>query len=217
VSTVNDRIRALVAAGETRTSVIASAVGCNVTTVRRHLRQDGVPPSPLPPPSGWTEAKVELLRQLFHDGLTARMIAARIGGVTRNAVIAKLHRIGLAGGGPTRAYAPRQRRPVRKPSPRPPMVYGNPALRNLYLVKTPEPVADAAVDIPRKKLTELEDGDCRWPVTVGEGDHRFCASPKITGLPYCDAHSRRAFEPPVARRQREPAERISTFADSEAE
>jgi GcrA cell cycle regulator len=221
VSTVNDRIRALVAAGETRTSVIASAVGCDVTTVRRHLRQDGVPPSLSPvQPSAWTEAKVELLRELHHDGLTASQMAARIGGVSRNAVISKLHRIGLAGGGPKRAYAPRLRRPVRKPNPRPPMVYGNPALRNLYVLH-PERQPFQELDIPmaeRRSIQTLEEVDCRWP--IGDPQHpdfHFCGRHKIAGLPYCDVHARVTYEPPVARRPREPAERIPTFADSEAE
>jgi GcrA cell cycle regulator len=41
---------------------------------------------------GWTDERVELLKKLWADGLSASQIAARLGGVTRNAVIGKVHR-----------------------------------------------------------------------------------------------------------------------------
>jgi GcrA cell cycle regulator len=45
---------------------------------------------------GWTEERVELLKKLWADGLSASQIAGRLGEVTRNAVIGKVHRLGLA-------------------------------------------------------------------------------------------------------------------------
>ncbi len=45
----------------------------------------------------WTEERVALLRRLWEDGQSASKIAAQLGGVTRNAVIGKVHRLGLAG------------------------------------------------------------------------------------------------------------------------
>ena len=46
----------------------------------------------------WSEERVELLRKLWEDGLSASRIAAELaGGVTRNAVIGKVHRLGLSG------------------------------------------------------------------------------------------------------------------------
>ncbi len=45
----------------------------------------------------WTEERVELLRKLWGDGLSAAQVAAELGpGITRNAVIGKIHRLGLA-------------------------------------------------------------------------------------------------------------------------
>ena len=44
----------------------------------------------------WTEERVELLRKLWAEGLSASQIAGRLGEVTRNAVIGKVHRLGLA-------------------------------------------------------------------------------------------------------------------------
>jgi GcrA cell cycle regulator len=45
----------------------------------------------------WTDERVELLRKLWSDGLSASQIAAELGGITRNAVIGKVHRLGLSG------------------------------------------------------------------------------------------------------------------------
>src|SRR5947207_1913245 len=45
----------------------------------------------------WTDERVELLKKLWADGLSASQIAAELGGVTRNAVIGKVHRLGLSG------------------------------------------------------------------------------------------------------------------------
>ncbi len=46
---------------------------------------------------GWTEERVEQLKTLWTEGLSASQIARVMGGVTRNAVIGKVHRLGLAG------------------------------------------------------------------------------------------------------------------------
>src|SRR5436305_12771417 len=45
----------------------------------------------------WTDERVELLKKLWADGLSASRIAAELGGITRNAVIGKVHRLGLSG------------------------------------------------------------------------------------------------------------------------
>src|ERR1700756_665596 len=67
---------------------------------------------------GWTDERVELLKKLWQDGLSASQIAKQLGGVTRNAVIGKVHRLGLSGRAapskPARTLfkAPRPPRPV---------------------------------------------------------------------------------------------------------
>ena len=59
----------------------------------------------------WTDERVELLKKLWSDGLSASQIAAELGGVTRNAVIGKVHRLGLSGRAKSaNAGAPRQRK-----------------------------------------------------------------------------------------------------------
>src|SRR5271167_4424071 len=46
---------------------------------------------------GWTDERVELLKKLWADGLSASQIATELGGITRNSVIGKVHRLGLSG------------------------------------------------------------------------------------------------------------------------
>lgn len=63
----------------------------------------------------WTEERVEKLKELWTEGMSASQIAKTLGGVTRNAVIGKVHRLGLSnrsGGQPAE-----EARPAEKPSP----------------------------------------------------------------------------------------------------
>eukprot|EP01037_Dinobryon_pediforme_P021064 gene21064-21834_t len=69
---------------------------------------------------GWTDERVDLLRKLWGEGLSASQIAAELTGVTRNAVIGKVHRLGLSG----RAKAPvpgaqRPKKVATRPGPEP--------------------------------------------------------------------------------------------------
>ena len=60
----------------------------------------------------WNDERVELLKKLWAEGLSASQIAGRLGGVTRNAVIGKVHRLGLSGRATTsrmKIMRPRQR------------------------------------------------------------------------------------------------------------
>jgi len=62
----------------------------------------------------WTEERIEALRSLWMQGLTASQIAERLGGVSRNAVIGKAHRLGLSA-----RPSPIKREPGAKPVPMP--------------------------------------------------------------------------------------------------
>lgn len=67
--------------------------------------------------TGWTEARVETLKRLFAEGLSASQIAAELGGVSRSAVIGKAHRIGLTGWRKVSGTAKPRRARVRPPRP----------------------------------------------------------------------------------------------------
>src|SRR2546423_14227141 len=64
----------------------------------------------------WTDERVELLKKLWAEGLSASQIAAELGGITRNAVIGKVHRLGPSG----RAKAPSSTAPRPRKPPAPP-------------------------------------------------------------------------------------------------
>jgi GcrA cell cycle regulator len=63
---------------------------------------------------GWTDERVELLKKLWQEGLSASQIAKALGGVTRNSVIGKVHRLGLSGRAPASKPTAIQRRPARR-------------------------------------------------------------------------------------------------------
>ena len=93
----------------------------------------------------WTDERVELLKKLWSDGLSASQIAAELGdGVTRNAVIGKVHRLGLSGRGKAKAAsAPRPRKATRAPSAPSPI---SPATRgNIVLAPIPRAAVGRAI------------------------------------------------------------------------
>jgi GcrA cell cycle regulator len=160
----------------------------------------------------WTDERVETLKKLWADGHSASQIAAELGGITRNAVIGKVHRLGLSGRAKSpSSAAPRPRKPragsqmlrVSRSSMR-----GNTALAHAYeLDIEPEPqLIDNVIPLgQRRSLLELTEDTCRWPIgDPGAADFFFCGGPTITSLPYCAYHSRVAYQPANVRRDRRP-------------
>ncbi|MGF1650207.1 MAG: GcrA family cell cycle regulator [Hyphomicrobiaceae bacterium] len=158
----------------------------------------------------WTDDRVETLKKLWSEGLSASQIAGRLGGVSRNAVIGKVHRLGLSGRATTtrststraRRHLPTLKRPQRPRFNQP----GNPALRALYAPDADLPALPSDHnEIPpheRIPLIELKECSCRWPIGDPQtGEFGFCNAQAVPGLPYCEAHARRAFQPPQARRR----------------
>jgi len=155
----------------------------------------------------WTDERVELLKKLWADGLSASQIAGELGGITRNAVIGKVHRLGLSGRAKSpSSSAPRVRKPrshmlrVSRSSMR-----GNTALALAYDMESelePEPVELVIPVEQRRSLLELNENTCRWPIGDPSGpEFYFCGGTPITGLPYCAHHSRVAYQPAVDRRR----------------
>jgi GcrA cell cycle regulator len=159
---------------------------------------------------GWNDERVDLLKKLWSDGLSASQIAGRLGGVTRNAVIGKVHRLGLSGRATTsrmKSHRPRARSQVTKRLMKPRFAnLGNPALRQLYLGDT-EPYVPSAEELviplaERRSIQTLTEACCRWPIgDPQQPDFHFCGKKKVVGLPYCEFHARRAFQPPQPRRR----------------
>jgi GcrA cell cycle regulator len=160
----------------------------------------------------WTEERVELLKRLWSEGLSASRIAAEMGGVTRNAVIGKVHRLGLSGRGKTNTPAqqrPRKPRPQAAPVPLARPIRGNVAL---LPVPAPAPVApepavqlDEEVVVPlsqRVTIMELRESMCRWPLgDPTTPEFRFCGGGASPGVPYCGYHARIAYQPVTERKR----------------
>ncbi len=161
----------------------------------------------------WTDERVENLKKFWQEGLSASQIAVRLGGVTRNAVIGKVHRLGLSGRANTqRPKSIRPRRtatavPQKRLPTKPRFAQtGNSAFRALYQGDTETytpPVEELVIpEKERKYITTLTESCCRWPIgDPQQADFHFCGKSKVTGLPYCEFHARRAFQPPQARRR----------------
>jgi GcrA cell cycle regulator len=173
----------------------------------------------------WTEERVETLKKLWAEGLSASQIAARLAqGVTRNAVIGKVHRLNLSGRAQQpRSTAPRAPRKPREPShpgrstgmPSLPSA-GNTALKSYLRPETarrhvalPEPQPVRLVDLPkdgRVTILHLSDKTCKWP--IGDPGHEnfcFCGHGPRAGSPYCEYHAQLAYQPLQDRRHRRPA------------
>jgi GcrA cell cycle regulator len=173
----------------------------------------------------WTDERVERLKKLWADGLSASQIAAQLGGVSRNAVIGKVHRLNLPGraksGGQAsvrtkrttaaprapnyagRTAATQITRPVGRSS-------GGAALKqdvDLDVVASEEidtrPMDDVVVPISRRlTLVELSERTCKWPVgdPLQDGFH-FCGNDSGDASPYCGYHAKMAFQPSSERKR----------------
>jgi GcrA cell cycle regulator len=158
----------------------------------------------------WNDERVEQLKKLWAEGLSASQIAGRLGGVTRNAVIGKVHRLGLSGRATTSRMKTHRARPratavKRHARPRFPLV-GNSPLRALYVPEAEPfvpPVEELVIPLDqRKTIQTLTECNCRWPIGDPQmEDFHFCNRNKVPGLPYCEFHARRAYQPPQPRRR----------------
>jgi GcrA cell cycle regulator len=142
---------------------------------------------------GWTDERVETLKKLWLDGLSASQIAKHLGGVTRNAVIGKVHRLGLSG----RATPSQPQRTAFK-TPRAP----RPAV-NVQPRRSTEltlPTIPARVFYPEEpgSATVLTLGAhmCKWPIGDPSTDgFTFCGRRSDSEGPYCVEHARVAYQP----------------------
>jgi len=166
----------------------------------------------------WTDERVELLRKLWSEGLSASQIAAQLGGVSRNAVIGKVHRLKLSSRGRAASAPTRQKKTVqagtgtkqvtRTTTRTVTVSVGATALQAQF---DAEPVArhymrpqeNVVVPISRRlQLVQLSERTCKWPNgdPLSE-DFSFCGNDSAETGPYCNYHSRIAFQPAAERRR----------------
>lgn len=159
----------------------------------------------------WTDERVELLKKLWAEGLSAAQIANKMGGVTRNAVIGKVHRLGLSG----RATPAKPQRGCRAPTDR--REAGGEPKNPQPEVKSviPEPEFTAPVVLEsgaRSTVATIKNNMCKWPLgDPAKDDFHFCGQPTLSGKSYCAYHAHLAFQPPQRRTERsEPRRAIAS-------
>lgn len=167
----------------------------------------------------WTDERVEQLKKLWSEGLSASQIAAQLGGVSRNAVIGKVHRLHLSSRGRTTSSGTRTKKAAQSVSAKaaPKAVtttrmittsVGGTALQAQF---DAEPVArqylrpatNVVVPISRKlQLIQLSEKTCKWPNgdPLAE-DFSFCGNDAGESGPYCGFHAKIAFQPAAERRR----------------
>ena len=138
----------------------------------------------------WTEEKVAKLKELWGKGNTASQIAEIIGGISRNAVIGKAHRLNLSAKIKTRTATSNQDfdnsleyKSVKTRKGR------RSKFKSLIIEKDFEP------ENP-KQLEELDENSCKWPIGhPNEKSFYFCGRSSLKDFSYCKLHLLYAYQP----------------------
>jgi GcrA cell cycle regulator len=160
----------------------------------------------------WTDERVETLKKLWQEGHSASQIAKTLGGVTRNAVIGKVHRLGLSGRAapsqPTRPlYKPA--RPSRPVSSHERVVNDRPSAPRRSEPAAARPVISNPVtpyvETPgTATVLTLGSKMCKWPIGDPSSDaFSFCGRVASDGAPYCVEHARVAYQPSQKAKKRD--------------
>ena len=138
----------------------------------------------------WTEAKVEKLKELWGKGNTASQIAEIIGGISRNAVIGKAHRLNLSAKIKTRTATSNQNFENSLVNKNIKLQKGKRSkFKSLIIEKDFEP------ENP-KQLEELDENSCKWPIGhPDESSFYFCGRTSLKDFSYCKLHLLYAYQP----------------------
>lgn len=164
----------------------------------------------------WTDERVETLTKMWKDGRSAAEIAKELGGVTRNAVIGKAHRLGLSGRSSpikktkkedskktAKTAAPPKKTAAPKKTAEKKKSGGEKKTATAAQQKIiAEAIKEAAAEADRAlsggvALLDLTEKLCRWPIgDPQESDFHFCGLASMPNLPYCEEHAALAYQTP---------------------
>ncbi len=142
----------------------------------------------------WTDEKVKILKDLWGKGKTASQIAEIIGGISRNAVIGKAHRLSLSAKLKNRVFKENVSNKSIHENRIESKSLGKRRLsrskfKSLLIEKDFEP------ENP-KQLEELDENTCKWPVGhPDESSFYFCGRKSLKDFSYCKLHLLYAFQP----------------------
>jgi len=182
----------------------------------------------------WTEQQIQMLKDMWGHGFSASEIATRLGGgLSRNAVIGKAHRLKLsAGASPLRASRDANRLPLpgeaipavravsrKRVMLRPLPVLPVPPASTVKKLAVKESYRSSVDDIKRSEgiaVTKAGERQCRWPVGDPRSpDFRFCGCQVYETLPYCIDHARVAYQN-IGRKHRASESATDPSADQHA-
>ena len=161
----------------------------------------------------WTDERIDTLKALWESGLTASQIAEKLGGgISRNAVIGKAHRLELksrpspvkAGDDSATPAAPAAAKAAPKAAATTPgtPIAAKPAPEIVRPRIAPRPPV-APVKSGKTTLLDLSDKVCKWPIGhPGEANFHFCGKPSNPSFPYCLDHCAQAYQAQLPRRDR---------------
>lgn len=136
-------------------------------------------------PSVWTDKKIEQLKTLWAAGKSASVIAAEMGGISRNAVIGKVHRLDLEGR-KTAVAAKRNPKPERRAPMKRPRLHAFPSAPSFQKTTAERLRVAEKVDVKHLSLEELGVDMCHYP--LGDGPFTFCGCATRKDRAYCDVH-----------------------------
>ena len=156
----------------------------------------------------WDEAKVQKLKELWGKGNTASQIAEIIGGISRNAVIGKAHRLNLSAKIKTRAVASNKDFETSMQEKNTKVKRGRRSkFKSLIIEKDFEP------ENP-KQLEELDESLCKWPIGhPDEKDFYFCGRKSLKDFSYCKLHLLYAYQPKGKKEEITEKEEVPEFIE----